>query len=79
MADNDLVRVRTKTGIETNVSRLVAEDSEDLTILDEPAQVAFGRPRVATRKDGRPILPSTTVEQEATKKAASAPAGGSKA
>lgn len=45
----ELVRVRTATGIETNVSRGAAEASSDLEILDEPAQVAFGKPRSATR------------------------------
>lgn len=77
---NELVRVRLASGIETNLPRLVAEDNDDIEILDEPAQVAFGKPRTATRQDGRPVLPHTTVDAEATKKkAASTPAGGSKA
>lgn len=77
MAASELVRVRTKSGVETNVSRVVAENSDDLTILDEPAQVAANRPRPATRKGGRPILPATTVETE-TKKKSPASGDGSK-
>lgn len=74
----ELVRVRTKTGVETNVSRSVAEKSSDLEILDEPAQVSFNKPRSATRTGGRRPKPHTTVAEAAGKKAVTDPADNKK-
>ncbi len=74
MAEPELVRVRTKSGYETTTSRTHAETSDDLTVLDEPATTGYGRVRPVTRKDGRPILPTTTVDEEALKNQAAKPA-----
>lgn len=73
MSDGDLVRVRTATGYETTTSRVHAEASKDLTILDEPATTGYGMTRPITRTGGRVEKPKTTVaKQAAGKKAAAA-------
>lgn len=67
----ELVRVQIKTGnriTETNVGRSFAEALE-LKILDESVESVHGRPRVPSRKDGRPILPTTSVAEEVKKSA----------
>ncbi len=71
--DSDFVRVRTKNGFETSVSRAYLEgleESKDHTVLKEDAEsgAAFGRVRAITRKGGRPLLPVTSVDEEAAKK-----------
>ena len=68
----ELVRVRTKTGFETTVSRTHAEASSDLTILDEPATSGSGRARPVTRTNGRRVKPRTTVAKKAAAKKAEA-------
>ncbi len=65
----DLVRVRLN-GVEKNMGRVLAEASEDVTVLDEPTHNGDGSPRRETRKGGRPAKKKTTVaEQAAAKKA----------
>lgn len=78
MSEPELVRVRTKTGYETTVSRVHAEASDDLTILDESPGEVFGRSRPIARKGGRPILPPTSVDAEVTKSQAAKPAADKK-
>lgn len=63
----DLVRVRTESGQEINVGRGFAE-RHDLTVLDEPALRGDGRPRRATRKNGRPNKPKTSVAAQVAEK-----------
>jgi hypothetical protein len=65
----DFVRVALPNGHEATFSRVYAE-SEGLKILDGvPATNSRGVPLSATRKNGRPLKPRTSVEQEAARKA----------
>lgn len=63
-----LVRVR-KGDVEFNVGAALAE-AQGLTVLDESTHGPDGRPRAATRKNGRPRKPKTSVAEAAEKKAA---------
>ncbi len=63
------VRVRLPNGYEASLSGVVAH-TERLEILDAPATNLRGRPLPASRKDGRPIKPRTTVDAEVAKRAA---------
>lgn len=63
-----LVRVR-KGDVEFNVGASLAE-AQGLNVLDEPTHGADGRPRAATRKNGRPRKPQTSVAEAAEKKKA---------
>lgn len=63
-----LVRVR-KDNLEFNVGAALAE-AQGLDVLDESAYDHDGKPRVATRRNGRPRKPQTTVNEAAEKKAA---------
>lgn len=70
---SDLVRVR-ENGFELNVGRTHAE-AAGLEVLDEPTTRPDGTLRRATRINGRPVKPKTTVAKKAAeKKAASEPA-----
>jgi hypothetical protein len=65
----DFVRVALPNGHEATFSRDYAE-SEDLEVLDGVAATnSRGVPLPATRRNGRPLKPRTTVEKEAAKKA----------
>lgn len=64
----DFVRVSLSNGHEVTLSRDYAENA-GLKALDAPATNSRGVPLSATRKGGRPLKPSTTVETEAAKKA----------
>lgn len=64
---SDLVRVRLSSGVETNVGRQHAENV-GLEILDEPTHRGDGTTRPATRRNGRPMKPKTSVSEEAAKK-----------
>lgn len=65
MAD-DLVRVRTASGIETNVAPSVAKAADDLTVLaDVNPQPAYGKALRPTRSGGRRAKPKTTVAKKA--------------
>lgn len=63
-----LVRVR-KDNLEFNVGAALAE-AKGLDVLDESAYDHDGKPRAATRKNGRPRKPQTSVASAAEKKAA---------
>lgn len=86
MADGDeFVRVQTENGLETSVSRVYLEslketgDDEGLKVLeDQPAALGYGRTLDVTRAGGRPLLPTTTVDEEAAKKAKTSPKESSK-
>lgn len=68
MAD-ELVRVRTASGIETNVAPSVAKSSSDLTVLrDVDPQPAYGKALRPTRSGGRRAKPKTTVKKAAASK-----------
>ncbi len=68
MAD-DLVRVRTASGIETNVAPSVAKAADDLTVLaDVNPQPAYGKALRPTRSGGRRAKPKTTVKKAAAAK-----------
>lgn len=70
---SDLVRVR-ENGFELNVGRAHAE-AAGMEVLDEPTARPDGTLRPATRVNGRPVKPKTTVAKKAAeKKAASEPA-----
>jgi hypothetical protein len=64
------VRVRTENMMETSMSRAYAE-AAGVEILDgEDAVDVRGRPLPVTRKGGRRVLPRTSVNQEAARRAA---------
>ncbi len=63
-----LVRVR-KDNLEFNVGAALAK-AQGLDVLDEPTHGANGQPRPATRLNGRPRKPKTSVAEAAEKKAA---------
>lgn len=63
-----LVRVR-KDNLEFNVGAAHAA-AKKLDVLEESAYDHNGRPRPATRKNGRPIKPKTSVDAEVAKEVA---------
>lgn len=66
----DFVRVQQENGLEVTLSADYVEGLEDKPkVLDVPATNSRGVPLPATRKGGRPLLESTTVDAEAAKKA----------
>lgn len=71
---DDLVRARLENGNEKSVGAEFA-DMVGLEVIDESAYNDDGSVREETRKDGRPLLPKTSVAKKAAaKKAAAAPA-----
>lgn len=66
------VRVELDNGMEATLSRAFVDGADGkIKVLDnEPATNTWGRPLAATRKAGRPAKQRTTVQHEATKKAA---------
>jgi hypothetical protein len=72
---SELVRVRLPNTMETSMARDFAEADEGIEILDgQDAVDRLGRPLPVTRKNGRRVLPRTSVDQEAARRAASEPA-----
>lgn len=73
----ELVRVRIKSGNKVrqkNMSRALAEAADNVEILEgEPTHKRDGSPLPITFDSGRPIKPTTTVSNEAAKKAAPQP------
>ena len=74
MSDHGFVRVRTSNGYESSLSAdyVAGLEKGAVEILDEPATNAAGKPLSATRRDGRPAKPRTTVKKAAAKKKAAA-------
>jgi hypothetical protein len=71
---SEFVRVRLPNTMETSMARDFAEADEGIEILDgQDAVDSLGRPLPITRKNGRRVLPRTTVDQEAARRAASEP------
>jgi hypothetical protein len=60
----EFVRIRTENTMETTVSRTWAEIS-GAEVIDSPAVDAHGKPLAESRKDGRPVLPRTSVDEAA--------------
>lgn len=73
---SEFVSIKAGTGRRVTVSRAYAEGIEDVEILDLPATDRRGRPLSASRLDGRPSKPRTTVRKAAAKKAAAQPTTG---
>lgn len=79
MADGDeFVRVQTENGLETSVSRAYLDslkesgDDGGLKVLeDQPAALGYGRTIDVTRSGGRPLLPTTSVDEEVAKQKSS--------
>lgn len=67
---DEFVRIRTENGMESTISATYAEGLEGVEILDEPATNSWGRPLPATRQNGRPAKPRTTVTKAAARKQA---------
>lgn len=68
---DEFVRIRTENGMESTISAAYAEGVEGVEIIDEPATNSWGRPLPATRQNGRPAKPRTSVKAAASKRAAS--------
>lgn len=64
------VRVQLKNGNKASLAKGYVDGLEDVEVLDEPATGTAGRPLPASRGDGRPKKPRTTVKKAAAKKAA---------
>lgn len=68
----DFVRVLLENGREATMpAEYVAAHAPDLKVLDAPATNPRGVALSASRKGGRPVKPTTTVNKEAAKKTAS--------
>ena len=69
----DFVRVQQENGLEVTLSAdyVAGLGDEAPKVLDAPATNSRGVPLPATRKGGRPLLPSTTVDAEVASKATS--------
>lgn len=65
----DYVRVSLPNGHEATLAADYVKGT-DLKVLDVPATNSRGVPLPATRKGGRPLMPSTTVTTAAANKAA---------
>lgn len=77
---SEFVSIKAGTGRRVTVARAYAEGIKDVEVLDLPATDRRGRPLSASRLDGRPNKPKTTVSKAAAKKAASeSPTGGAAA
>lgn len=63
---SDFVRVSLPNGHEATLSAAFVEGT-DLQVLDAPATNSRGVPLPATRKNGRPVKPRTTVQKAAKK------------
>lgn len=81
MSDPKFVRVRNPNGYESTLAADFVNGLEKgaVEILDEPATNSWGLPLAATRRDGRPAKPRTTVRKAAAKKTAAQKAVASKA
>lgn len=67
---SEFVRVRLPSGAEVTVSAAYADGLGDsVEVLDAPATNGRGIPLPASRTNGRPRKPRTTVENEVAKKA----------
>lgn len=66
---SEFVRVRLENGHEVSLAAVFVEGTS-LQVLDEPATDLRGRPLGASRMNGRPMKPKTTVAKEAAKKKA---------
>lgn len=70
---SEFVRVRNANGYESTLSAdyVAGLEKGAVEILDDvPATNSVGMPLKATRRDGRPAKPRTTVKKAAAKKAA---------
>lgn len=68
---SEFVRVRNPNGYESTLSKAYVEGIKgDVEVLDVPATNTWGRPLAATRRNGRPAKPRTTVRKAAAKKTA---------
>lgn len=72
MSDQQFVRVRNENGYESTLSAEYVAGLEKgaVEILDVPATNSWGKPLAATRRNGRPAKPRTTVKKAAVKKTA---------
>lgn len=68
----EFVRVRLANGYEATLSKAYVDGltNDSLEVLDVPATSSRGVPLPATRRNGRPVKPRTTVNEEAAKHAA---------
>lgn len=70
---SEFVRVRNPNGYESTLSKAYVEGikGDGVEVLDDvPATNTWGRPLAATRRNGRPAKPRTTVKKAAAKKTA---------